>query len=43
MSGAEIAGLNLKAREALIRKERITVTSDTEDESILAPEAPRVL
>ena len=35
MSGAEIAGLDLKAREALARKQKTAVTPDTEDESIL--------
>ena len=35
MSGAEIAGLDLKAREALARKEKTAVTPDTEDEGVL--------
>jgi hypothetical protein len=35
LSGAEIAGLDLKAREALARKEKTTVTPNTEDEGVL--------
>jgi hypothetical protein len=40
LSGAEITGLDLKAREALARKERITLIPDTEDEGILVLESP---
>ena len=40
LSGAEIAGLDLKAREALARKERTAGTPDTEDEGVLVPESP---
>ena len=35
LSGAEIASLDLKAREAITRKEKTVVTLNTEDESIL--------
>ena len=35
LSGAEIAGLDLKAREALARKEKTAVTPDNEDEGVL--------
>ena len=43
MTRAKIAGLNLKARETLARKERTTVTPDAEDEGIMAPETPQGL
>jgi len=35
LSGVEIAGLDLKAREVLAWKEKIAVIPDTEDESVL--------
>jgi hypothetical protein len=35
LSGTEIAGLDLKAREALAQKEKTAVTPDTEDEGVL--------
>ena len=40
LSEAEIAGLDLKAREALAQKARTTLTPDTEDEGILMMESP---
>jgi hypothetical protein len=40
LSGAEIAGLDLKAREALARKKRTAVIPNTEDDGILVPESP---
>lgn len=40
LSGAEIAGRDLKAREALARKDRTAVTPDTGDEGVLVPESP---
>ena len=40
LSGAEIAGLDLKAREALARKGKTAGTPDTEDEDVLVLESP---
>lgn len=40
MGGAEIAGLGLRAREVVARKERTAVASDAEDEDILRLESP---
>jgi hypothetical protein len=40
LSGAEIAGLDLKAREALARKGKTAVIPDTEGEGVLVLESP---
>jgi hypothetical protein len=41
LSGADIAGLDLKAREALARKQKTAVTPRTEDKSVLTSRSCR--